>query len=82
MNTPYEYTMNGRWVQAIIHFVHEQPNSILIVRILMFWYQRQSICAKWGKTTSQYFSIINGVGQSGVYRLNYLLFTWMIYQCA
>ena len=40
--------------------------SLLIVRTLMFWYQRQSICAKWGKTISQYFSIINGVGQGGV----------------
>ena len=23
------HIVNGRWVQAIIHFVHEQPNSIL-----------------------------------------------------
>ena len=33
----------------------------------MFWYQRQSICIKWGKRTSEYFSIINGVGQGGVF---------------
>ena len=33
--------------------------SLLIVRILMFWYQRQSICVKWGKRTSEYFSIIH-----------------------
>ena len=39
---------------------------LLIVRILMFWYQRQSICVKWGKRTSEYFSIINGVRQGGV----------------
>ena len=39
---------------------------VLIVRILMFWYQRQSICVKWGKRTSEYFSIINGVRQGGV----------------
>ena len=32
----------------------------------MFWYQRQSICVKWGKRTSEYFSIINGVKQGGV----------------
>ena len=32
----------------------------------MFWYQRQSICVKWGKRTSEYFSIINGVRQGGV----------------
>ena len=23
------HLVNGRWVQTIIHFVHEQPNSIL-----------------------------------------------------
>ena len=39
---------------------------LLIVRIFMFWYQRQSICVKWGKRTSAYFSIINGVRQGGV----------------
>ena len=39
---------------------------VLIVRILMFWYQRQSICVKWGKRTSEYLSIINGVRQGGV----------------
>ena len=39
---------------------------VLIVRILMDWYQRQSICVKWGKRTSEHFSIINGVRQGGV----------------
>ena len=39
---------------------------VLIVRILMFWYQRQSICVKWDKRTSEYYSIINGVRQGGV----------------
>ena len=32
----------------------------------MFWYQRPFICVKWGKKTSQYFGIINGVRQGGV----------------
>ena len=32
----------------------------------MFWYQRQTICVRWGKRTSEYFSIINGVRQGGV----------------
>ena len=41
-------------------------NTPLIVRILMFWYQRQSICAKWGKRTSECFNIINGVRQGSV----------------
>ena len=34
--------------------------------MLMFWYQRQSICVKLGKGTPEYFSIINGVRQGGV----------------
>ena len=29
---------------------------LLIVRILMFWYQRQSICVKWDQRTSECFS--------------------------
>ena len=32
----------------------------------MFWYQRLSICVIWGKRTSEYFSIINGVRQGGI----------------
>ena len=32
----------------------------------MFWYRRQSIWVKWGKRTSEYFSVINGVRQGGV----------------
>ena len=39
---------------------------LLIIRILMSWYQRQSICVKWGKKTSEYFCVINGVRQGGV----------------
>ena len=46
--------------------MEKDPINIMIVRILMFWYQRQSIRAKWGKRTSEYFSIINGVRQGGV----------------
>ena len=32
----------------------------------MFLYQRQSICVKWSKKTSEYFSIINDVRQGGI----------------
>ena len=38
---------------------------LLIVRILMFWFQRQFICVKWGTGTSEYFIIINGMRQGG-----------------
>ena len=39
---------------------------LLIVRILVFWYQIQQVCIKWGKSTSNYFSISNGVRQGGI----------------
>ena len=39
---------------------------LLIVRILVFWYQMQLVCVKWGKSVSQYFSIANSVRQGGI----------------
>ena len=39
---------------------------LLIVRILLFWYQMQQVCIKWGKSLSQYFPICNGVRQGGI----------------
>ncbi len=32
----------------------------------MFWYQMHQACIKWGKTTSSFFSISNGVRQGGI----------------
>ena len=29
--------------------------SLLIVRILVFWYQTQQLCIKWGGSTSRFF---------------------------
>ena len=42
---------------------------LLIVRILVFWYQMQLVCVKWGKSVSQYFSVANGVRQGGILSL-------------
>ena len=33
---------------------------------MIFWYQTQLVCIKWGKSTSDYFSISNGVRQGGI----------------
>ena len=44
----------------------ESHAPILIVRILLFWYQMQQVCIKWGKSLSQYFTICNGVRQGGI----------------
>ena len=39
---------------------------LVIVRIIAFWYQTQSMCIKWGKNSSTYFNVSNGVRQGGV----------------
>ena len=38
----------------------------IIVQLLIFWYQTQLVCIKCGKSTSDYFSISNGVRQGGI----------------
>ena len=40
--------------------------SVVIVRILLFWYSMQEICIKWGNETSSCFTISNGVRQGGI----------------
>ena len=46
-------------------------NTIMIVRILLFWYSKQTFFIKWRKYISGYFSIAygNGVRQSGILSL-------------
>ena len=34
-----------------------------IVKILLFWYSKQTVCVKWGTCISDYFCISNGVRQ-------------------
>ena len=41
----------------------------LIVRVLMFCYQKHPICVKQGKRTFEHFGIFNGVRQGGVLSL-------------
>ena len=43
---------------------------LLIVRILVFWYEMPLVCIKCGKSVSQYLSIANGVRQGGILSLN------------
>ena len=43
----------------------DRKTLIVIVRILLFWYSKQTICVKWGRCISDYFSISNGVRQGG-----------------
>ena len=46
--------------------------SLIIVRILVFWYQTQQLCIKWGGSTSRFFTISNGVRQGGILSPKYL----------
>ena len=39
---------------------------LLIVRVLLFWYQMQNVRIKWGNSYSHYFTICNGVHQGGI----------------
>ena len=43
-----------------------RKTPIVIVRILLFWYSKQTVCIKWGKCISVFFSISNGVRQGGI----------------
>ena len=40
------------------------PNYI--IRILIFWYENQKMCVKWGCLTSELFSVSNGVRQGSI----------------
>ena len=36
------------------------------MRILLFWYSKQTVCVKWGTCMSNYFCISNGVRQGEI----------------
>ena len=39
---------------------------ILLVKILLFWYTKQTMCVKWGNCMSDYFYVSNGVRQGAI----------------
>ena len=39
---------------------------LVIVIIIAFWFQTQPMCIKWGKISSRYFNVSNGVHQGGM----------------
>ena len=45
----------------------------VVVRLLLFWYQKQSLQVRWQSTLSEPFGVSNGVRQGGV--LSLILFT-------
>lgn len=40
--------------------------NISVIRFLLFWYEHQMFCIRWGRTLSDYFTASNGVRQGGV----------------
>ena len=51
---------------TLFHKLINCKMPLIIVQLLIFWYQTQLVCIKWGKSTSDYFSISNGVRQGGI----------------
>ena len=37
-----------------------------MLRILVYWYETQTICVRWGNLVSESFSVSNGVRQGGI----------------
>ena len=37
-----------------------------ILRILIFWYENQLMCVRWGETISDYFKVTNGIRQGSI----------------
>ena len=39
---------------------------VYILRILIFWYDNQSMCVRWGSSISEFFKVTNGVRQGSI----------------
>ena len=44
----------------------ETDAPLLIVHVLLFWYQKQQVCINWGNSCSTYFPICNAVRQGRI----------------
>ena len=58
------YDRVNHW--ALFKKLLKRSISVIIVRIIMFWYSKQEICIKWGNETSTCFTITNGVRQGDI----------------
>ena len=55
------YNRVNHW--TLFKWLLKQSVSIIVVRMLMFWYYKQEVCIRWGIEMSSYFNISNGVRQ-------------------
>ena len=47
----------------------DRKTPIMLVRILLFRYTKQTMCVKWGNCMFDYFYVCNGVRQGGILSL-------------
>ena len=48
-----------------------------LLRILVFWYEHQTMCVRWGKVVSEPFTVSNGVRQGVCDLLSSSVYIWM-----
>ena len=57
--------------------LHDRKTPIVIVRILLFWYFKQTVCIKWGRCI--FFLYLTVLGRVEFYHRNYFWFTLVIF---
>ena len=58
----------------------DRETPIILVRILLFWYTKQTMCVKWGNCMSDYFYVsITGLDKEEYYLQNCIQCMWMIF---
>ena len=67
----YQQNRVNRSVITVHHFklfrkLIDRKTPIAKVRILLFWYSKQTVCITWGTCMSDYFCISIGVRQGGI----------------
>ena len=58
------YDRVNHW--TLLKMLLKRSVSIIVVRMLMFWYSKQEVCIRWGTEMSSYFNISNGIRQGGI----------------
>ena len=63
------------WVEhwSLFKKLIDRNVPLVVVRLLVHWYRQQTLCVKWGRNTSSFFTVTNGVRQGGI--LSPFLFT-------
>ena len=68
MDASKAYDRVNHW--TLLRKLLKRSVSIIVVRMLLFWYSKQVVCIRWGTELSSYFNISNGVRQGGILSLS------------